>query len=143
MIPILPIAFAISSLGTPTGVAPIDLARAVAQEAECHEVEARLGVAVMFRESGFDVAAESRAGDHGLFQIRRGRATRGYARLTERQLHDPATNVHLGLRRLYMARADCPGAPPSRWLGGYAGVAGCARSGYARRVLATLAELPP
>jgi soluble lytic murein transglycosylase-like protein len=142
MIAVLPLAFAIASFGLPDGADPLALARVVAAEAECYEIDARLGVAVMARESGFDAAAESGVGDHGLFQIRRGRATRGY-RLSERQIHVPATNVHLGFRRLAWARADCPGAPPSRWIGGYAGVGGCAPSAYARRVLATLAELPP
>lgn len=125
----------------PTGVGARDLAVLVAQEAECHEVDPAVVVAVMSRESSFDVAAESGAGDHGLMQIRRGRATRGYRVSSERQIHDPATNVHLGVRRLAMARGDCPGRAPSEWLGGYAGVPGCVPTRYGARVLRERARI--
>jgi len=119
----------------PVGIGTHELAVLVAQEAICHEVDPEVVVAVMSRESSFEVAAESGAGDHGLMQIRRGRATRGYRLRGERAIHAPATNVHLGVRRLAMARGDCPGSAPVAWLGGYAGVAGCVPTRYGRRVL--------
>lgn len=133
----------------PPGFGALDLAVVVAQEAGCHEVDVEVVVAVMFRESGFRVGEESPAGDHGLMQVRRGVSTRGYDWLTERQIHEPAINVHLGTRRLSWARAACGGAGPELWLGHYAGVARrrrdgtirCVRTRYARRVLAEVESL--
>lgn len=109
-----------------------------AREAKAHHLSLRLLVAVAFRESTFRVDARSGHGDLGVMQIRRGCATRGYDRLSDAQLMEPAVNVHLGASRLSLARAKCHGAPARRWLSGYAGLA-CRPSTYSAHVLAMVA----
>jgi hypothetical protein len=95
-----------------------------------------LVAAVMRSESNFDFEAISLEGkDLGLMQIRRGITTRGFDRLTDRQLMRPWVNTYLGIRRLRLARHSCPlGSDTAIWLGRYAGNR-CGPSRYGKTVM--------
>lgn len=112
-----------------------EIADAIASDVHTERVGARLVVKVISRESDFKPRARSACGkDLGLMQIRRGVATAGYNHLTDEQLMEPGLNIHLGIRRLRLARAQCRGEP-RRWLGAYAGLKCMKTSPYARNVL--------
>lgn len=122
------------SLGGPgRDVGALELATIVTQEAICHEVDPELVVRVIARESSFRVRLRGAAGEIGLMQIKRGVTTRG-TKLSDRQIERPAENVHLGVRRLALARRRCGGGPADRWIGGYNGERACRRGKYARRL---------
>lgn len=89
---------------------------------------------MLLHESRFNPDARGAGGELGMAQLYRGKiATRGYNRLTDRQLMNPELNIRLGVRHLALVKADCSGAgkPVSRWIGRYSG-APCGRTRYGR-----------
>ena len=113
-----------------------DLAPLVDREARRQFLRPVLLVAVIARESGCRVDADSGRGDHGLGQIRLGGSAAHGASVED--LLKPERNIELTARHLANCLTLC-GGPTG--LSVYAGHRKCKSSHYARRVLATVARI--
>jgi hypothetical protein len=99
-------------------------------------VDEDIAAAVLARESHCRPWVQSRAGDHGGWQLRPGAATLGKHAYTEEQLHMPSISTVLALRWLAIGREKCG---PLLMLGWY-GSGKCGPTKYAKRIKARLAR---
>jgi soluble lytic murein transglycosylase-like protein len=118
-----------------------EIAPIVLQESERFEIHPLLVAAAIKRESGFNIQARGKAGEIGLMQIKRGGATQGFDKLTDKELERPEVNIYLGVRYMYWMQRRC-GGDPSRWLGAYSGCR-CGPSRYAKKVLEVFNQVLP
>jgi len=99
-------------------------------------VDRDVAAVVLARESHCRPWVQSRAGDHGGWQLRPGAATLGKHTYTEDQLHMPSISTVLALRWMAIGRDKCG---PLLMLGWY-GSGKCKPTKYAKRIKARLAR---
>jgi hypothetical protein len=127
-------------LGAPPAVAP-EYAVLLHKEAQAYKVPAEVVAALCAHESRWDRRARGALGEIGLCQLYRGTlATRGFDRLTNRQLENPKVQFHLAARHLSYLRSVCGRVHRThakQWISPYSGRK-CTESVYSDAIVGEL-----